>query len=60
MNRRYRICSRAPLPGRMAGEFSYETAYRLVCDWNALRRVEEMAWLECAESRMRGYDARSG
>lgn len=60
MVRRYRIRSRAALPERMAGEFSYEAGYQLVCDWNFIRRVEHMAWLECVESGLRGYDAREG
>lgn len=39
----YRITSNCDLPFRMQGLFTYEEAYRLVCDWNATHEAEDMA-----------------
>ena len=46
---RCRIVSRADLPERMRGLFSFSDAYKLCCEWNRTHEAAEMAWPE-AES----------
>jgi hypothetical protein len=42
----YRIISRAILPTRFKGNFTFEDAHQLCCDWNFGRDAETMAFPE--------------
>ena len=41
--RLFRISSRATLPARLKGTFSFEEAHRLCCSWNSWHAVEDVA-----------------
>jgi len=43
---RYRLISRADLPIRMKGVFTFSAALSLACDWNFSHEVEDMAFPE--------------
>ncbi len=42
----WRIVSRAELPTRMAGTFTFKQAHELTCEWNARNPTERMAFAE--------------
>jgi len=46
----YRIVSRAELPARMQGTFTFQEAYMLCVEWNSQHSVREMATVEPAEA----------
>jgi hypothetical protein len=49
-HKRYRISSSMELPFRLQGEFTYEEAYNLTCEWNRFHSAREMAVLEEVKS----------
>ena len=49
----FRISSRATLPARFKGTFSFEEAHRLCCSWNSLHAAEDVA---CPEEDAPGCD----
>ena len=51
--RLFRISSRATLPARFKGTFSFEDAHRLCCSWNSLHSAEDVA---CPEEDAPGCD----
>ena len=51
--RLFRISSRATLPARLKGTFSFEEAHRLCCSWNSWHAVDDVA---CPEEDAPGCD----
>jgi len=51
--RLFRISSRATLPARFKGTFSFEEAHRLCCSWNSWHAAEDVA---CPEEDAPGCD----
>jgi hypothetical protein len=46
----YRIVSRAALPARMRGTFTFQEAYILCVEWNSQHNVRDMAQPEPVEA----------